>query len=243
MDWFKRYGIPGACFWGFLILWIRALYRCRIGNIINDDAVMRVVIAGIIGSFLPIGYLVSILGQILYLVIPCIGFDTNSRRRAGVFKSNSLFECSNEVKSVNLIMRCKNENLYTMDKTKFIQEWIRKRMDIVAISSSFILISVGIPFFVWRLGIIGRWDKEINGQWLWLARVITLVVFSISLLIYAILRKQIVKVQAEWFVLMASFNGPVVKKRFLQKLLYHSPTIIVIVLLSILQMYIFWFLK
>ena len=85
MDWFKRYGIPGAYFWGFLILWIWVLYDCKIDNIINNDAVMKVVIAGIIGSFLPIGYLISIFGQIagccLHISLRMVSVPVSDYRR------------------------------------------------------------------------------------------------------------------------------------------------------------------
>jgi hypothetical protein len=101
MNWFQRYGIPGAYFWALMILWIGTFYHDNINiEILKSDTGKT--IAGIIaGSFIPIGYLISVIVQFLYLTIPGIGIDTRARKKAKIkFQCHSNLEWKQEVFSV-----------------------------------------------------------------------------------------------------------------------------------------------
>ena len=81
MNWFERYGIPGAVFWGFLILWIVALHKSVIPDPICSMDIEKAQIIALIaaGTFLPIGYLMAVIGQLTYHLVPWIGIDTRAR--------------------------------------------------------------------------------------------------------------------------------------------------------------------
>ena len=82
MDWFQRYGIPGAVFWSFLILWIGAFHNCVIPKTIcpTDIEKAKIIAAIAAGTFLPIGYLMAVIGQLVYHLAPGLGMDTRVRK-------------------------------------------------------------------------------------------------------------------------------------------------------------------
>ena len=72
MDWFKRYGIPGAYFLAILLAWLYAMYTCWPFDLGLEDLAKVMAF-----MFLPVGYLLSILGQLRYHWAPKGGLHTN----------------------------------------------------------------------------------------------------------------------------------------------------------------------
>lgn len=201
MNWFQRYGIPGAVFWGLLILWIIAFYHGRVDiDIIKRDN--GKVIAGIIaGSFLPIGYLISVIGQIVYLRYPGVGIDTRARKKA---KDKSGCDSNQEWKQevLSVIEAIKNEEL--LEQTKFLQEWMRKRMDVLAISNSLICASIlSIISALFFPFILKGECPELDSRWFYFALIVTAVVIGESRVITRILKHQLIKVETEMFNYMS----------------------------------------
>jgi len=198
VNWFQRYGIPGAVFWGLLILWIIAFYKDEsvIDNINGDSA--KLIAAIVAGSFLPIGFLVSVIGQLAYLVIPCIGVDTRARKRAGLsIEPRSNLEYKHEVESVLLIMKEASSNL---GKHKFVQEWMRKRMDVAAIAGSLFwgiflapMVALLPAFFDCKIQI------HYHPRWLSLAGIVSVIIFFISLVAWLLLTSQLVRLESAMF--------------------------------------------
>ncbi len=174
MNWFQRYGIPGAVFWGFLILWIGAFHYCVINDAISDTEKAKVIAAIAAGTFLPIGYLMALIGQLIYHLFPGIGIDTRVRKsekksfwsRLWMFvrvdKSEinkplheSWREWKQEVYSFNqIILRLYKDKNLGVEGTRFICGWMSKRMDMVVINLASILAVIAAPlmsFILWLL--------------------------------------------------------------------------------------------
>lgn len=78
MNWFQRYGIPGAYFIGLSMAWAHAFYSCMFQRIFNKvDGTELILLAAII--FIPIGYVISVFQQWIYLKCKCLGMH-----RAGI---------------------------------------------------------------------------------------------------------------------------------------------------------------
>lgn len=76
MDWFKRYGIPGAYFYGLTLAWLYVLYPC----VISDNTNVFFALATI--TFLPIGYLITNFQYSLYLKCRCKGLLRKAKEKA-----------------------------------------------------------------------------------------------------------------------------------------------------------------
>lgn len=135
MNWFQRYGIPGSCFWGLSTLWFAAFYHLEFENIINSDEVFEIakIIGGImVASFLPIGYLISIFQQAIYLIIPFIGPHTTAIRRfENIFGFHENYQQRWErrqwklewnLEALTLISTVAATDRLKLDDQKFIQE-------------------------------------------------------------------------------------------------------------------------
>jgi hypothetical protein len=66
MDWFKRYGIPGAYFIGLTLVWLMILYPCRID--LSDEETLKIVGGIYVGGFLPLGYLLCMVKHCYYFI-------------------------------------------------------------------------------------------------------------------------------------------------------------------------------
>lgn len=69
MDWFKRYGIPGAYSVGLTILWLIILYPCRID--LSEENTLKIMGGIFAGGFLPFGYLMCMVGEGYYYFRCC----------------------------------------------------------------------------------------------------------------------------------------------------------------------------
>jgi hypothetical protein len=153
MNWFQRYGIPGAYFIGLSLTWGYALDYCMIPTI---DPRMLIALAAII--FIPIGYIISILQQWLYLQFKCLGIHRKAKIEAGIdFSGQPDDEATIEARSLLLIL----SKRIPLDHNRFIQDWIRRRMDVIAINFSLIVATIfsGIIFLIPR---IFQWNPRFS---------------------------------------------------------------------------------
>lgn len=145
MDWFKRYGIPGAYFCVLTLAWIAICYPCKFNffkaNI--KDLVVLVVIA-----FLPIGYILTTIQMFIYYSIRGLGIHRSAQKEANLplppeiktkikGEHEAIFEAYTHVFSLNYA-----ENNKKFEVVKFNQDWVRKRMDILTINATLILASL-----------------------------------------------------------------------------------------------------
>ena len=68
MNWFQRYGIPGAYFVALTAAWLFVLSPQTRAVVDGDHTAALVGLAVLV--FLPIGYVISVLGQVIYLRLP-----------------------------------------------------------------------------------------------------------------------------------------------------------------------------
>jgi hypothetical protein len=203
VGWFQRYGIPGAYFCGLSIAWFASFYHCQFRELIKCELTVKIIAGVLAGSFLPIGYLFSVGGQILYHVVPGIGIDTRARKRARVrFQSWSSrwLEYRQEAITVHQIMSTTD---FSLDQIKWLLEWMSKRMDMVVINSSLILASITAPLAVWLFPKIFGLGVQIYPQWFLLTSIVSVGVFIVSLISWLILTDQQVKVLSEALKFMA----------------------------------------
>ncbi len=78
MDWFKRYGIPGACSMGLTFVWLLVLYPCRID--LQDEKTLKIMGGIFAGGFLPFGYLICMIGHGWYFL--CCSCSSKCGRHA-----------------------------------------------------------------------------------------------------------------------------------------------------------------
>lgn len=185
MNWFQRYGIPGAAFWGYGLLLAVALYDGY-----WDKNALDIIAPIVIGSFVPIGYVLSIMQQGIYL---CGNWGTISQgmREADVVRGKKPereynWEVADCVLMTTVYRASKQhgrENGWDkgdfhehMEALKFINEWTRKRTNVMAINFSLVLAAaVGmlagavIPrcCFGWRV------DANSGAVWLTVAVVLS----------------------------------------------------------------------
>jgi hypothetical protein len=213
MNWFQRYGIPGAIFWGLLILWIGAFYHSEIDKVLHSTQVYDVKVVGgiIVGSFLPIGYLISILGQLIYLACPCFGIHgvhMRARRLAGVkFGDNDTWWRRWEAKVEALTFLnvvAARQNRLELEQSRFIQEWNRHRVNVLAINWSLMLATVLSPLSVCIFIKVFDLTPQVNWNWFWFATIVSGFIFVVSLVSWLVLHYQVTKVIAGHFSLLVN---------------------------------------
>lgn len=175
MDWFKRYGIPGAAFCGFAILWVGALHNYAIDQVFCETERLTLIAAVAAGSFLPIGYLLSVVGQLIYHLFPGIGIDTRARTAKAPETLESLrssnYEWQQEVASMQetiLYLMAGKRNgkkaMLDVDDIRFVSEWMSKRMGMLAINHALILAVIAAILLSVSLRIFLSW--QFDWQWL-----------------------------------------------------------------------------
>ncbi len=201
MDWFKRYGIPGTYFYGISILWFAALYNSKFDEVLNSDN-LKIMIGIAVVSFLPIGYFISVLGQLIYHWIPRMGVDTKARIIAGVTtQCPSNLEWKQEIVTISqIITRIANKNKNTkteVDVMRFILEWLNRRMDMIVINTLLFLANVLAPLSVLLFLRILKLDYQFNKEWFLVAFSIFLIVFVVSWSGWYSLREQLARIEAK----------------------------------------------
>lgn len=218
MAWFQRYGFAGAYFWGLLLLWIAALYNCELHNTLSSD-VATAIGAIAAASFLPIGYISSILQQTIYLILrkPWIGITGRAIKNSSVFLATNereylleaeacLVVMSKNIKKINEKI-IKNENS-DVDKQKFLQEWIRNRNNVMAINASLMVASIlAILTALFGPKLLLKWEIQLEMRWFLFASIVTVLSFGILLLNWIILSKEVVRVEAGIYKMLANLPG------------------------------------
>lgn len=206
MGWFQRYGIPGAYFWLIVIIWTLAFWHCNFDALEGD--IVNILGGIIVISFTPVGYILTIITQIVYLWRE--GIDAQARKKA---KANAGL-CSNkewkqEADSVIQIMKLYKKK---EEGSKFVCDWMVRRMDVIVISRTLICASplgiVGAMLFPW----ISKWDWQPNWQWILFALILTIFVMTASIVIMITLWRQLVKIEREVFEYMAN-GGDLAKSK------------------------------
>lgn len=213
MVWFQRYGFAGAYFWGLLILWLAAFYNCDFQRILTGD-VAKVVGAIATTSFLPIGYISSILQQIIYLWFrkSWLGITRRAVKKANVFQDANEREYLLEAEACLLVMSDKimvnknkvQDNKPDIDRQRFLQDWIRNRNNVMAINASLMvasilafLIAVSVPYFLLK------WEMQFELRWFLFVFFVTVIVFLILLFSWYILSEEVVRVEAGIYKILA----------------------------------------
>ncbi len=163
-----------------------------------DDKTL-IVLAAII--FIPIGYILSVFQQLLYLSCPGFGMYKAAKRK---------FIEEAGIKAIRIAkknVRRKYEPTYESDmllKTMFdaikidmeyVRDWTKKRMDVVAINSTLIvatILSIAIVFIFPR--IYFGWSPQYTGFKSLFIFVVTFLVLSVMVLSTIVLRRQIIEV-------------------------------------------------
>jgi hypothetical protein len=193
MNWFERYGIPGAYFCGISLIWFGAFYHCQFAGMLGNQLTIAIVGGVLAGVFLPLGYLLSTTGQILYHRCPGWGIDTQAREQAGIhLEPSSRREEVQEAVTVHQVM---TTTAFSLEQISWLLHWMSKRMDMVVMNmslcfatiASLVLVSLSLRlFFCWQVDL----------RWLAFAAILSICVFAISLWSRKILIRQLVRVEA-----------------------------------------------
>ena len=148
MNWFQRYGIPGAYFIVLTVAWIYALSGMELEKI--EELQFNILISLAVITFIPIGYIISILQQVLYYIIPFLGMHRAAKKKSSLnLAGDPKFEPIVEAYSVLLVV----DKRISLDMHQYFRDWIRRRMDVVAINFSLFiatLLAFIIPFLITR---------------------------------------------------------------------------------------------
>ena len=202
MDWFKRYGIPGAYCMGLTFVWLAILYPCRI-DLCNETS-LKIVGGVFAGGFLPFGYLMCNIGNSWYFLMCSLSNryvrhavarnidDTNQTQEGNesfdiewwanwvkdrMQNTNTAFinflVNKSEEKEIVLgpcsVLATVSRKDFGLEGDKFVQEWIRKRHDIVvmnqAIMAGTIVCSIGAVCLHFLPG--WSWQSHEPQYWKW----------------------------------------------------------------------------
>jgi len=139
LNWFERYGIPGLYFVGLMAGWVYA-FCPQIIRWENLDTLLGL-IAALIAISLPIGYIVSIIGQSVYLRwlgVHGAAMDQLVREPEG---SNRDEPTRDEaiIEARTLLLTAHGLFLDPTNTHRYIRDWIARRMDVIAINQSLFL--------------------------------------------------------------------------------------------------------
>lgn len=187
MDWFKRYGITGSYFLILILAWLFVLYPCKMQNIDTKNLFGFIAIA-----FLPIGYIITILQQSIYLSFKCLGLHRKAKNNA-MFEFPGKPDCEPiiEVYSTFSIIHEWIELKYQ----KHFQDWIRRRMDVLVISSSILTATLISPLCVIALRYLVFREKEqfLNLNYHYILIVVMILISAIMFWNIILLRIQLTK--------------------------------------------------
>ena len=186
MNWFQRYGIPGAYFFMLTMAWVIALSDLTIKKIDSDTGI---IVSLAVITFLPVGYILSIFQQWIYYTRKSLGIHREAAIRASFPPFFPDVEPNIEVYSLKLIW---DYNQGTLDKHKFFNEWVRRRMDVIAINFSLLIATLLSPLIASFITYVYfKWNPQLL-QMLF----ILIISFAIHLAVClsrTILREQIIK--------------------------------------------------
>lgn len=200
MNWFQRYGIPGAFFYGLIFVLLYLYYPCKINQF--KEIIEKIIVPFTLLTFLPVGYLISILQQILYY--KCLGihkkaiiesnFDIYKYYNELNFKKNELII---EALSVLYTTGINVNKIIKIDELKFRQEWISRRMDILSINLSLILSTFFSIIFILIPILCFKWQFQINIIKMIFSSLIAIIILLILSISYCIIKNQLIKFISE----------------------------------------------
>lgn len=215
MNWFQRYGVPGVYFLGLLVLWTVAFYHRPISSLNIGDRTVQAVLGVVAISFLPVGYLISILQQIIYLRSQRLGITTRAIRRANVFRDDSIrrnhqywLEAEACLVEVGQWRRGENNGAqprqnFNVEMSKFFQDWSRSRNNVMAINGSLILATFLAPAIVALVLKIFGLSLQFDFNWCILGFLISLGIILVSVFSWSILSHEVVRVEAGIYRMIA----------------------------------------
>ncbi len=173
MNWFERYGIPGAYFIGLMTAWVFAFHPNLIKQLASPDPQW---LGLAVITFLPIGYIISIASQVIYLnwrrcfpgslLQGWLGFHSAAMDRLNILDStltqNERDKVINErnerdeviIEARTLLLSASKHGPLNVEAHKYTRNWIARRMDVVAIDQSLIIATFVAPFFAVIIAVI-----------------------------------------------------------------------------------------
>ena len=158
MTWFQRYGIPGIHFCGIWMLWAFTFYHCAALQILGTEGMASTILAIAGAFFLPVGYILSLTQQLLYLWLrrPALGITARAMTESKVFDPEStrnrrqywletqacLLEIEMSISNTSNGTQSSGQprsGIITLEASRFLQDWIRSRNDVMAIDASMIV--------------------------------------------------------------------------------------------------------
>jgi len=152
MNWFKRYGIVGANFLFVVTLWFKSISSFSL-----TKGQETLVVALFTFTFLPIGYLLSVISQFLYykkLSGHCMHqkFIKNDLDDSIRQKLNLENMYSEEIIAESILTcRLRLDDTNNLDRIKYLAEQVTKRFDVIAINKAIILSVLISPFIAFFL--------------------------------------------------------------------------------------------
>jgi multisubunit Na+/H+ antiporter MnhF subunit len=145
VNWFERYGIPGLYFVGIITGWVYAF--CPQIICWEDLDTLFGLIAALIAISLPIGYVISIWGQFVYLnwrrcLYGCgrclrgwLGFHGAAIDRVGIPSPDFPIYDEADIEARTLLLSS-SWGPFNVDTHEYMRNWIARRMDVIAINQS-----------------------------------------------------------------------------------------------------------
>jgi hypothetical protein len=170
MNWFARYSIPGGYFIVHTFCWLY-LINPDILLLLHRKLSPEISIALVGVALLPMGYIITVSQQALYLMIPFMGLIRAARKEVESKTAKKLRNpsniwgksvCESELEahySFRLVFGLgKNKNDHKLNRLIYFQDWSRKRMDVMAMSLSIIIATI-ISIFVVFLSFCSGWPN------------------------------------------------------------------------------------
>lgn len=205
MNWFERYGIVGMSF--YLFLGILLFFSCTdifcickadLWLKINGNFVPSKVAGGIIAfTFLPIGYLIMIISQLLYYsVFGCAWIKKGTHQKIfnelpikRLTKIYKKYPSEAEIEAILTYQDRMKIDKEKLENMKFLAPFITKRFDVIAINKGLILSYISAWIIVAFIG------NNVSCKFIFLSLVLLLVLFTCLSLLNNCFEKQIVQIE------------------------------------------------
>jgi len=191
MNWFQRYGIPGAYFVTLSAAWLFALLSPQAREILDKDLCPSVLVALAALIFIPVGYIISILAQWVYLKCKCLGVHRAAVRRADVRFPNHR-DCEPWLEAHTLLLTTLLDRI-PLHHSSFIRDWVARRTDVMAINGSLIMATFLAPV-VLAIGLCPELSLRCTIGVVIGPILVSLAVLAVTCLSYLVLREQVIEV-------------------------------------------------
>jgi len=197
VNWFERYGIPGAYFIGLMVGWGYA-FCPNLFTKSDNGWEWLFAIAAIV--FLPVGYIISIFGQAVYLKWRCcfarcpklrvlLGFHGAAMDRLSIvppIPDEAIIEAR------TLLLSVSRRDLLDVNTHEYMRNWIARRMDVVAIDQSIFWASV-LAGFIASLLCLLRPGEPSPAPTIILS-IISFLAILVTICSFIVLRRQVIAV-------------------------------------------------